>query len=295
MKNLTPFLFCVLASITLSLIAIPTTTTTVFAQSSDPNQLRIIWRTVDCSGTTSCNALRDATNTIVGDNDNPTHKDTLIFHFGSGVDPQPYHINAMKGVTNIIDFFKGFEFFSLAELQEHIQLAADNGFKMMSYDLEAVYSPQSEVDDPVGSFQAAWNMVVAFNAQTGKQMKLMAAPSRLITEAYGDQIAPYTHWYHIQSQALQDNDATCDVMNDYIVNQVAVLEAAKPALEDEISYQVSLTNHAAAGKTIYETAQDCIDVVTNTDVDGMSIWWGSDEYDSGQFQSLYKYYEDTYS
>lgn len=275
---------------------------TASAQSSDPNQLRIVWHTARCSNQASCEELADVTNAIVGDADSG-HKDTLIFHYGVGQTPQQYQIDAMKSVTGISDARKGFEFFSRPEIQAQMTTAKNAGFRIMSYDLEGRVgegpSPDAALQDPVGTFNAAKNMLINFNQANGlgstNSLQLQATPSHSISEDFAAQIAPKVIWYHLQSQPIQGDDTTCAIMEDWVNDRVTEIEGANSALEDEISFQVTLTTHAASGKTAFETAQDCIDVVIPNDVDGVSVWWGGTQYDNGQMEQIYTDTETTYS
>ncbi len=240
---------------------------------------RMIWTT-----TRSTAAQRDLANSIGLDSG-----DQIVFHYGAGRDPTSTQINHLKAVTSVPDENKGFEFFSLAEIQEHAQTVADAGFGFIAYDLEGV-SPASDRADVVASFQAAKA------AADAAGIDLQAVPSNAITRGqYADDIAKLVDLYHYQSQPRQDDDRQCRTMRDSVVNRVNFLEDANPELEGKISYQVTLSGNAASGKTVFQTARDCIRATSPTAVDGNSIWWNSASFDNGDYRRLLRYHENNFS
>jgi hypothetical protein len=256
------------------------------ASHTEGNHFKMLWTTTRCSNVNSCNEMRDFARSALD------RADYIIFHYGSGQDPQKYQIAAMKGVTNIPNVRKGFEFFSLAELSEHAPKVKANGFGFISYDLEKGMSPISQVNDPLGSIQKARSIA----ANNG--ISLHIAPSNFISSgSYADNIAKLTVRYHLQSQVLQDDDTTCAKMHRWVVNRVSVLETATAGrLEGKITFQVTLNpDLRAEGKTAFETAKDCIDRIANGDVDGLAIWWTGVSWDNGTYQRLVRYYESNYS
>jgi hypothetical protein len=256
------------------------------AYHTERNHFKMLWTTTRCSNINSCNEMRDfARNQL-------DRSDWIIFHYGSGQDPQKYQIAAMKGVTNIPNTRKGFEFFSLAELREHAPKVRANGFGFISYDLEGGMSPSSQVNDPLGSIQKA-RRIAADN-----DISLHIAPSNSISSgSYADNIAELTRRYHLQSQVRQDDDTTCATMHKWVSNRVSMLETATAGgLEGKITFQVTLNPDLRAdGKTAFETAKDCIDRIANGDVDGLAIWWTGVSWDNGTYQRLVRYYENNYS
>ena len=266
-------------------------TTGLFAQQAaasitERNHFRMIWTTTRCYNVNSCYEMRDFTRSVLD------RADYIIFHYGRGQDPQKYQIAAMKGVAIVPDGRKGFEFFSLAELREHAPKVKANGFRILSYDLERGMSPSSEVNDPLGSIVKARRIAANYG------LALNIAPGYpIIHGSYGDDIAKHTTRYHLQSQRLQDDDTTCATMHRWVVNRVNVLETATLGrLEGEITFQVTLNPISAAdGKTVYQTAKDCIDRIVKGDVDGLVIWWTGTSWDNGTYQKLVRYYENTYS
>jgi hypothetical protein len=252
---------------------------------TEGNHFRMYWTTVRCSNEDSCKEMRDFANSVLDS------RDFIIFHYGSGQTPQKYQIDALKSVTNVGTARKGFEFFSLAELQRHAPTARANGFGFISYDLERGMSPASEVDNPLNSVRKARSIADA------NGLYLQLAPSNAISRGqYADDIGKITNRYHLQSQIMQDDDTTCARMDSWVAGRVKVLEGAKSSLEGKITFQVSLNpNLAADGKTVLQTAKACIDRIANDDVDGLSIWWSSGSWNDGTYQNLVRYYERTYS
>jgi hypothetical protein len=245
----------------------------------EPSYTRMIWTT-----TRSVTAQRDLATSLLGGGD------AIVFHYGSGQDPTRAQINALKAVTKVSDGKKGMEFFSLAEIRAHAPTVKANGFGFISYDLEAGASPDREVANPLESVRRA--KTIANENSIG----LWVAPSNAISSGqYADDIAIRAGSYHLQSQPKQDDDTTCQVMKDWIGGRVRLLEGEKSSLEGKISFQVTLTSKPAPGKTIYDTAKDCIDKTIPGDVDSVSIWWGGAQFDDGTYKRLLKYVEVRFS
>jgi hypothetical protein len=234
-------------------------TNQIFAQiTGGGDNLRFIWRTTE-----SQIEQRDFANR------NLDRGDLIVIHYSHDEDPTSEQINALKGVTTVPNSRKGLEFFSLAEINEHAKTVKEAGFGFIAYDLEDV-SPSAEVADPVNAVKIAKQYASAAG------VKLMVTPSQKIAEEYGVQFAPYVDFLSIQSQIHQDNDRTCKYMTDWLNSTITAIERANPILAGNITGQVTLTQYSAPGKTVYETAQDCLDVISedgNSKVDGMGFWW----------------------
>jgi hypothetical protein len=82
---------------------------------AEPNHTKMTSTT-----TRSVTAQRDLSISILGG----LHKDYIIFffHYGSGQTSQQSHIDALKAVTTTGNLRNDFEFFSLAESQQHVLL-----------------------------------------------------------------------------------------------------------------------------------------------------------------------------
>jgi hypothetical protein len=266
------FSFAIIVAVALMLIATPAL---AYADNT-----RMLWRTVVGFGSLKfyANAHLDST-------------DLIVVHLGEHENTVTQAQNdTLKQVTTVPNSRKGFQFFSLDSLSQNAPIIKAAGLGFISYDLERTYSPDAEADDPVGSFIAAKQIA------TSNGLKLMGAPSGLISNTYADDLAPYVWWYHLQSQARQDNDSTCTEMNTFVKNKVIQIEGANPTLEGEISYETTLADHIAPGDPdSYTSAKRCIDKVSPGDVDAWSNWFNVEDWNSGQYQDLLTYHENTYS
>ncbi|HEX6281985.1 MAG TPA: PKD domain-containing protein [Nitrososphaera sp.] len=217
--------------------------------------------------------------------------DLIVMHLGLNQAPPTSALDDLDAITSVPDSRKGLEFFSLPEIKKYAPLVAQRGWGFISYDLEGI-SPDSEKADPVAAVEEAKQYADAAG------IDLMVAPSQAIVRSHAAAIAPHVDRFHMQSQAHQDNDSTCTSMQNWINARIASIEGAKPSLADEITAQLTLTRNAAPGKTIYQTAKDCIDKpLTEGDgkADGLSIWFGSTQFTDGTYSQLLKYFEGRYS
>jgi hypothetical protein len=193
----------------------------------------------------------------------------------TATDDSKLHVGLNKGFTDAqltmvksLDGIHGVEFFSLAEIQNYAPTLKAKGFDYVSYDLEpgTTYSPQSEVNDPVGSVRKASEIAHA------NGLLLEVAPSRAITTAYGEQIAPYVDMYHIQSQALQGQPTQFE---SYVKSMSAKLKAANPNLKS-ITIQFSTNREAASGMTLQQTMQHDWNLCSDY-VDGVTVWFSNND------------------
>jgi hypothetical protein len=157
----------------------------------------------------------------------------------------------------------GMEYFTLAEISNNAPALKGKGIEFISYDLEpgANYSPEREVNDPVGSVSNA-SKIAHDNG-----LLLMCTPSRAITANYGPQLAPYCDLYHIQSQGLQDNPAAFEA---FVESITAKLRANNPDIK--ITIQFSTQRGSAPGMTLLETMQHDFGRVEES-VDGVTLWF----------------------
>jgi hypothetical protein len=251
------------------------------ATTTEPDRTRMVWTT-----TRSLTAQRDLANSVLS-----LPNDYIVLHLGQGQDITQAMIDALKGVTAISDNRKGFEFFSLAEMEEWAPTIYANGFRLVYYDLESGPSPAEEVADPVAAFTEARQIVLLDN-----NLNLGASPSRAITNDHAAQIATKVTFYHMQIQALQTADSTCETLKDEVEDNVAAIEAASSTKEGKISYQLSYARPPASGDPDSDTTiKRCMDLVSPGDVDMLSLWWNAASWDSGQYQNRLAYYESTYS
>jgi hypothetical protein len=259
------------------------------AQSSELNHSRMVWLT-----TRSATAQKDLANSALKNQQRQrtiNGKDIIIFHLGSGVAPTQAMVDALKAVTKVTDVQKGFEFFSLTELDQHAGFIRDNRLGIISYDLERGASPSAEVNDPLGSFQQARAIA------NREGLDLMAAPSNAISSGqYAGDIAQLVNSYHLQSQPKQNDDSTCNTMKNWVEDRVSVLESANSNLEGRITFQVTLTGKITPGDPdAFTTAKRCIDAILPGDVDGVTIFWNGTTWNNGKYEELLRYVEGTYS
>jgi len=259
------FLFTLLSATTL--VTIPQTATfatTGAGGENEWNRTVFMWQQSLCNSTTSCNNMRDITL-----DSSDYFRDLLIMHYGPDQNPTATQITAMDQVTDITDSRKGMEFVSLAELEEHAATIATNfPGGILGYNLEG-HSPDAEEADPIGSVQAAKEIA------EDHDLKLWVAPSVAIMNSNDiDDIAGIAYFTHLQVQGSQDDDTTCNILKNKVIERVQFIQSAFPNKDGFLSYQLSLTQNAASGKTIVETIEDCMDVTTSTDVDGASVWTG---------------------
>jgi PKD repeat protein len=242
---------------------------------------RQIWTT-----TRSTAAQRDLSNQILDSGD------MIVFHYPIGRDPTSTHISHLKGVSTVPDSNKGFEFFSLAEIQEHAQTVADNGFGFIAYNLEHGQGVDDEANNPVEAFTDAKA------AADAAGIELHAVPERGISiGSSADEIAPLVDALHYQVQSLQDRDTACITARDSVRTTKNVWEGANSELNDNISYQLSFSRPAAAGKTVLQTINDCTTRIsgTVTTIDGMSPWWTGPSFDSGDCRRALVHHENGFS
>jgi hypothetical protein len=260
------------------------------AQSWELNHSRMVWLT-----TRSAIAQKDLANSVLQNHHQQQGtidgKDIIIFHLGKGVVPTQAMVDALKEVTKVTNVRKGFEFFSVTELDQHAGFIRDKGLGLISYDLENGASPSAEVNDPLGSFQQARAIA------NREGLDLMAAPSNAISSGqYAGDIAQVVNSYHLQSQPKQNDDSTCNTMKNWVEDRVSVLESANSNLKGRITFQVTLTGKIAPGDSdAFTTAKRCIDAILPGDVDGVTIFWNGAMWDNGKYEELLRYVEDTYS
>jgi hypothetical protein len=157
-------------------------------------------------------------------------------------------------------------FMSSQEIVENAKRVKDLGFNAIEFNLESGLSPSWDNNNVVAA------MKKAAQAAHDQGLKFRATPSKSYTTQYGAQIAPFADYYHIQAQSLQDNGIKA--YSDYVHEQVAKLEKAKPSLL--ISVQVSTQQGNAPGLSKLDTLKQCTDSVMDV-ADGVSVWFGGDD------------------
>jgi len=237
---------------------------------------RFIMQSSKCSNTTSCADMVSKINAAVNSDDQ------VIFHVGVNQILTTTQLDALDSI-NLGDSRKGIEVFSKAEADYYEEIARERGFGFLVYDLEGSIgngpSPDAEQQDPVQAFEDFKQIVIS---PTTPVLYAHGAPERAITASntYMQSIIQDVSRFHIQSQALQDDDSTCNTMSTFVDGRVAQFETWRSTMEGKLTFQVSSQIPAAAGKTVYDTMKDCIDATLDGDVDGVSVWYGGTFYDN---------------
>jgi hypothetical protein len=157
-------------------------------------------------------------------------------------------------------------FKSSQAIVDNAKRVKDLGFNAIEFNLESGLSPSWDNNNVVAA------MKKAAQAAHDQGLKFRATPSKSYTTQYGAQIAPFADYYHIQAQSLQDNGI--EEYSDYVHQQVAKLEKAKPSLL--IGVQVSTQQGNAPGLSKLDTLKQCTDSVMDV-ADGVSVWFGGDD------------------
>jgi len=173
-------------------------------------------------------------------------------------------------------------FKSSQAIVDNAKRVKDLGFNAIEFNLESGLSPSWDNNNVVAA------MKKAAQAAHDQGLKFRATPSKSYTTQYGAQIAPFADYYHIQAQSLQENGI--EEYSDYVHQQVAKLEKAKPSLL--ISVQVSTQQGNAPGLSKLDTLKQCTDSVMDV-ADGVSVWFGGD--DLSILKSFVEWYNNKWS
>jgi hypothetical protein len=256
--------------------------------SADPNKTVFMWHDGICASATECNTIRDKTNAK-----NPESSDKLIMHMGNPSQAAfDNAVNAMKGVTGISAANKGFEFIDADDAIAWADNIAAEGFDILAYNLEDNRPNQAdEWATPVTSHDRVRDAAVA------NGLKFWAAPAKSLLESGSawDDIVGMAWWVHYQSQAYQDDDTTCAIMDSKVANMVTKIEGFQAAQEGEISYQVTTSQDPAPGKTIRQTVTACMNRISGDDVDGVMVWSNQASLDNGDLEAAWAYHEAHFS
>ena len=158
----------------------------------------------------------------------------------------------------------GVSFISSQEIINNAKKVKDLGFTFVEFNLESGLSPDSDNNNVVGAMKNA--------AQAAHQqgLKFLAAPSRGYTTNYGSQIAPFSDYYHIQAQSLQQKGVKA--YSDYVHTIVSKLKQANSNVK--ITVQVSTKQGSAPGLSLLATLEQCTASVMDV-VHGASLWFGN--------------------
>ena len=173
-------------------------------------------------------------------------------------------------------------FKSSQAIVDNAKRVKDLGFNAIEFNLESGLSPSWDNNNVVAAMKRA------AQAAHDQGLKFRATPSKSYTTQYGAQIAPFADYYHIQAQSLQDNGI--EEYSDYVHQQVAKLEKAKPSLL--IGVQVSTQQGNAPGLSKLDTLKQCTDSVMDV-ADGVSVWFGDD--DLSILKSFVEWYNNKWS
>jgi hypothetical protein len=152
----------------------------------------------------------------------------------------------------------GVEYFSLSAIKANAPILGSKGVTFISYDIEANFSPSSDLVNPVSSMQKA----AAITHQYGLQF--MAAPSHLLTDKY----------YSSFAKAFESNPSKYGV---YVHNTISKLKNAHPGMP------VTVETSTASG-TVSQMEQ-CFSLAADV-ADGSSNWYTDD---SAGYTALQQY------
>lgn len=147
---------------------------------------------------------------------------------------------------------KGAEFFSLAELQLSAAILKAKGASFVSYDLETAYSPPVDSSDPTASMRQASQIA----HQNG--LKLIAAPSKSLTDKYYSSFAPLADIYILQAQAYQSNSSQYKGYVDSIIPKLRTAHAGMPVITELSTARGDLQSM----KQSFSSVADMVDGVT---------------------------------
>lgn len=175
----------------------------------------------------------------------------------------------------------GVSFISSQQILDNAKKVKDLGFTSIEFNLEPDLSPDSDNNDVVGA------MKKAADAAHQQDLEFIADPSQAYTTNYGPQIAPFTDYYNIQAQSLQESGVKA--YSEYVHAIVPKLKRANSNLE--ISVQVSTKQGNAPGSSLMDTLKQCTDSVMDV-ADSVFVWYGNA--DLGILESFVEWYNAKY-
>jgi hypothetical protein len=185
---------------------------------------------------------------------------TLLRATNGGIEPE--YVQASLSLPGPA----GVSFISSQQILDNAKKVKDLGFTSIEFNLEPDLSPDSDNNDVVGA------MKKAADAAHQQGLEFVAAPSQAYTTNYGPQIAPFTDYYHIQAQSLQESGVKA--YSEYVHAIVPKLKGANSNLE--IGVQVSTKQDNAPGSSLLNTLKQCTDSVIDV-ADSVYVWYGSDD------------------
>ena len=216
----------------------------------------------------------------------------LIFHYCEGCSPTKAQIDTLKATSGFTNAQKGMQGSDLPGLRDLAPIVKQHfgTNAWLGYGIEGRCEDNREVCDPVASVREAKSIANQYD------LRLLVTPGYGITknDQQASAIVKQADLYNMQTQRFQDDSAGCTELKNNALERVQVLEAAKPTIEGKITYQLSLTSPAASGKTTRETLIDCMDVVSPTDVDGVTVWYGGADLGDGDYKAAYAHHENNF-
>jgi hypothetical protein len=157
--------------------------------------------------------------------------------------------------------YLGVQYFSLADIKANAPALKSKGVSIVGYDLEKVYSPASDLANPVASMTTASNIAHQYG------LKLECVPANIDNiNQYMSSFAKVSDIFQIQSEWIANNPTK---FSNYIHNLVPKLRTAHPGMPIIAELTTNL------GTTLDQMKQDTI--LTSDVIDGYTSWYNNDQ------------------
>jgi hypothetical protein len=157
--------------------------------------------------------------------------------------------------------YLGVQYFSLADIKANAPTLKSKGVSIVGYDLEKVYSPASDLANPVASMTTASNIAHQYG------LKLECVPANIDNiNQYMSSFAKVSDIFQIQSEWIANNPTK---FSNYIHNLVPKLRTAHPGMPIIAELTTNL------GTTLDQMKQDTIS--TSDVIDGYTSWYNNDQ------------------
>ena len=157
--------------------------------------------------------------------------------------------------------YLGVQYFSLADIKANAPTLKSKGVSIVGYDLEKVYSPASDLANPVASMTTASNIAHQYG------LKLECVPANIDNiNQYMSSFAKVSDIFQIQSEWIANNPTK---FSNYIHNLVPKLRTAHPGMPIIAQLTTNL------GTTLDQMKQDTIS--TSDVIDGYTSWYNNDQ------------------
>jgi hypothetical protein len=154
----------------------------------------------------------------------------------------------------------GVQYFSLADIKANAPTLKSKGVSIIGYDLEKVYSPASDLANPVASMNTASNIAHQYG------LKLECVPANIDNiNQYMSSFAKVSDIFQIQSEWIANNPTK---FSNYIHNLVPKLRTAHPGMPIIAELTTNLDT------TLDQMKQDTI--LTSDVIDGYTSWYNND-------------------